>query len=355
MQCAIDTWRPRVDETIDHLLSAAGTADGLAEWFGASTYVYDAGAVQRGFVEPVRELFDRGGNRWRAGLLLTLLSGFGTEPDEYLEYACVPELLHKGALIVDDIEDDANLRLHEPPIHERYGTDVAVNAGNFCYFFPQLIVLSDPKDLGADACHCLLADVALEMSHLHLGQTIDVQWQDRAGDDVDLDAYRQLCACKTGCLFRLSARMAAIIADVPDRTGRQLLRGTEQLAIAVQMTDDRLDVYHSIEETEEFGKARGNDIIEGKVTPLVIHAMDVADPDDRDELARILTTDGPSEDDIESALSILEETDSLAFAEERATEHAESAREAFRGIADLDATAIAGLDSFVDFAATGEC
>lgn len=354
MKQTLDRWRPRVDETLEQLLPRRVDTCSVESWFGRSAYAYDVTAVQRGFVDPVWDLFDRGGNRWRAGLFLALLEGLGHSPRDHFETACVVELLHKGALIADDIEDDADMRLHEPPIHEVYGTDVAVNAASFCYAFGQNVLLSDPTDLGQPIRDRLLAATVVELNHLHLGQTIDIQWQDRTGDDVSLDEYRQLCACKTGCLFRLATRMAAAIAGVPDRTRRRLLRGAEELAITFQITDDRLDAYHSIHETDHFGKERGNDVIEGKVTPLVIHALDVAEPADRCELQRILTTDSPSAAEVETALGILDETDSLAFARECAAEHATHARAAFRGVSDLDADAIARVEAFVDFAETGE-
>lgn len=355
MQKEMDRWGPQIDEALEGLLPRTVTEEKLCERFEAPAYRYDRAAIQRGFVDPVWELFDRGGNRWRAGLFLTLLEGFDLPPTEYLETACVPELLHKGALIIDDIEDDADMRLHGPPIHDQFGLDVAVNAGNFLYFFPQLVVLSDPDDLGQARRNRLLADLVLEMNHLHLGQTIDIQWQDLTGGNVDLDAYRQMCACKTGCLFRLPTRMATTIADVPARTREQLLHGAEELAIAIQITDDRLDAYHSINHTAEFGKARGNDVIEGKVTPLVIHALQVADPAERRELERILTTDGPPPADVETALDILAETGALEFARDCAAEHADQARSAFQGVADLDPAALARVESFIDFAETGEC
>lgn len=347
-------WRPLVDETLEQLLPRTVTEETLEQWFGTPAYAYDCTAVQRGLVDPVWELLDRGGVRWRAGLFLSLVDGLGRDPTEYVEYACIPVLVHKGALIVDDVEDDADLRLHGPPIHEQYGTDVAVNAGTFCYFYPQLLMLSGSTGPGPDERSRLLGDFAHEMNLLHLGQTVDIQWHQKTGRAVDLDTYRQTCACKTGSLFRLAVRMATTIAGSPERTRQSLLRGATELAIAYQITDDRLDVYHSIHRSAEFGKEVGNDIIEGKVTPLVIHALETAPPADREDLERILTTESPTEVDVESALRILKETDSLAFAQSKADEHAERASEAFRSVGGLDAEARDHLDAFVDYAATGE-
>lgn len=353
MEVRLDRWRPHVDETIETVLPRQIDAGTVEDWFGPAAYAYDPESLQRGFVDPVWELLDRGGTRVRAGLFLALVEGFGLDPTDYLEYACVPVLVHKGALIVDDIEDDADMRQHGPPIHEQFGVDVAVNAGNFLYVLPQHVLLSDPGGLGSTVSHALVADVAQELNRLHLGQTVDIQWQDRTGDDVSLDAYRQMCAAKTGCLFRLAARMATTIADEPAASTRTILRATDELAIAYQITDDRLDAYHSIHRSPEFGKNWGNDVREGKVTPLVIHALDVAEPSARRTLRRILTTADPSEADVETALQILADTGALEHAADLAAEHADRAKTAFRDVEGLDCETVSQLEAFVDDAVTG--
>ena len=352
MKQELEEWRPVINETLEEVLPRTVTPETLDGWFGTTAYTYDCEAIQHGLVDPVWELLDRGGKRWRAVLLLVLLEGFGQDPEEYLEYACIPELIHNGTLIVDDIEDDADMRRHEPPAHEQFGTDVAINAGNFLYFYPVRLLISGTRPLKPSVRDRLLVDYVTEMNRLHLGQCMDIKWQDRSGSEIDLDAYRQMCVCKTGGLCRLATRMAGSLVDKPHETKQKLIRGADQMALAFQISDDRLDVYHSIHETDTFGKEWGNDIKEGKITPLVIHALEEAGESDRAELQRILREQFPSTEDVRTVLRILEQTGAVEYAEKLAREHAESAKNEFRAIKGLDETAVSRLEEFVDFTVT---
>ncbi len=48
--------------------------------------------------------------------------------------------LHLGSLIVDDIEDGSPIRRGGPALHLQIGTPLALNAGNWLYFLPGLLV-----------------------------------------------------------------------------------------------------------------------------------------------------------------------------------------------------------------------
>jgi geranylgeranyl pyrophosphate synthase len=48
----------------------------------------------------------------------------------------ITELIHNGSLIVDDIEDRSQKRRGDLCTYLKFGTDIAINAGNFIYFAP---------------------------------------------------------------------------------------------------------------------------------------------------------------------------------------------------------------------------
>lgn len=140
-----------------------------------------------------------------------------------------------------------------------------------------------------------------------------------------------MCACKTGCLGRIVARLAAILTDQPADVEQALATYAELTAVAFQIGDDILDVENSLGRAGDFGKEFGNDVREGKKTLLVIHALSESNPETADRLRDILSADTNTEDDILEALAILEETDSVEYARERAL--------------DIAATACAELDT----------
>src|SRR5512142_2931568 len=52
----------------------------------------------------------------------------------------IVEGLHLGSLIIDDIEDESSTRRGGPTLHRQIGVPNALNAGNWLYFWPALLV-----------------------------------------------------------------------------------------------------------------------------------------------------------------------------------------------------------------------
>ncbi|MFC4437140.1 MULTISPECIES: polyprenyl synthetase family protein [Natrialbaceae] len=348
MRETLAEWRPAIDEAIADLVPREVDPDYLEGFFGEPTYEYDSAGIQRALADPLWELLDRGGKRWRAVLFLVFVDAFGEEPADYLQYACIPEILHNGTIIVDDVEDEASMRRGGPALHHVFDEDVALNAGNAMYFLPLKILTRDHADLPADrrlAAYEMLMD---ELNRTHLGQGMDICWHNEREVRVTPEQYLEMCACKTGCLGRIVARLAAIITDQPADVEEAVASYAELTAVAFQIGDDILDVENSLGRAGEFGKEFGNDVREGKKTLLVIHAIDETDPETSHRLQEILEDDENTDEEILEALSILEEADSIDYARERALELAAEARGEIDGL-DFDPETTRKLDEFTEF------
>lgn len=348
MRDVLAEWQPVVDRAIEELLPREIDEAYLTEWFGPASHRYDPDALQRALADPIWNLLDRGGKRWRAVVCLLLLDGFGADPHDYLPYACIPEILHNGTIIVDDVEDGAEMRRGEPALHHRFGADVALNAGNAMYFLPLKVISADPGDLAPRTQLSIYDMLMEELNRTHLGQGMDIYWHRHHGTAVAEAEYLEMCACKTGCLGRIVARLAAIITDQSGDTEREIANYAEDMSIAFQIGDDILDVENTLDRAGEFGKAFGNDIREGKRTLMVIHALEHADPDDADRLAAILHAEDTSREEIIEAIEILQSMDSIEYARERALEFAACAREHL-GNVPLDDERADQLASFTEF------
>ena len=173
MREVLAEWRPVVDQAIEELVPREIDEAYLAEWFGPASHRYDPDAVQHALTDPVWELLDRGGKRWRAVLCLLMIDGFGAHPGEYLPYACVPEVLHNGTIIVDDIEDGAEMRRGEPALYHTVGRDVALNPGNAMYFLPLKVIGKDPGDFDPESQLSMYEMLIYELNRTHLGQGMD--------------------------------------------------------------------------------------------------------------------------------------------------------------------------------------
>ena len=348
MRDALSAWRPEIDREIERLLPRDLTHDDLVDLFGDARFTYDTDALDRALSEPVWDLLDRGGKRWRPVLFLKLIEGVGDDPMEYLPYATIPEILHTGTIIVDDVEDEATLRRGEEAIHLRYGTDVALNAGNALYFIPLKIVSRNPGDLDPERQLAIYEMLTHELNRTHLGQGTDIVWHNQCTIDITEEEYLEMSACKTGCLGRIAGRMAALVTGQNSTVEEAFGDYAESLSIAFQIGDDILDVKHSLDEAGDFGKAFGNDIREGKRTLMVIHAVENGDADLADRLESILTAETVSDEEVLEAIEIMEEAGSVEFAREKALQMAADARAQLDRI-DLDPSVSAELEEFTRF------
>ncbi|RQG87003.1 polyprenyl synthetase family protein [Natrarchaeobius halalkaliphilus] len=326
MRETLAEWRPAVDEALADLVPREIDAEYLETFFGEPTYEYDPDGIQRALSDPLWDLLDRGGKRWRAVLFLVLVEGFGADPMEYLPYACIPEILHNGTIIVDDVEDEAAKRRGEPALHHLYGQDVALNAGNAMYFLPLKILTENPADLPDDRRLAAYEMLMYELNRTHLGQGMDICWHNEREVRITPAEYLEMCACKTGCLGRIVARLAAIITDQPDDVEETVANYAELTAVAFQIGDDILDVENSLGRAGEFGKEFGNDVREGKKTLLVIHAIEESAPENALRLEEILEADANTDEEVLEALTIIENAGSIEYARNRALELAAQAR-----------------------------
>ncbi|MFB6113068.1 MAG: polyprenyl synthetase family protein [Halodesulfurarchaeum sp.] len=326
MRDSLSAWRPVIDEEIERLLPRELTTADVEDLFGGARFEYDTAALQRALVDPVWELLDRGGKRWRPVLFLKLLEGLGEDPEAYLPYAIIPEILHTGTIIVDDVEDDATLRRGEEAIHLKYGVDIALNAGNALYFIPLKIITKNPANLSTDVRLRMFEMLTYELNRTHLGQGTDIVWHNQDGIDLSEAMYLEMTACKTGCLGRIAGSLAAIVADESEETEQAFADYAESLSIAFQISDDILDVMNTLDKAGDFGKAFGNDIHEGKRTLMAIHAVENAPPEDAARLESILTDDDVTDEAVLDAIDIMKETGSIEYARDEARRLAEDAR-----------------------------
>jgi geranylgeranyl diphosphate synthase type I len=347
MQHTLEEWRPIVDETIESLLPRSITGTYLGDFFGEPTYAYDSTALQRALSDPIWDLLDRGGKRWRAVLFLVFVEAFGDDPESYLEYAVIPEILHNGTIIVDDVEDEATHRRGSPALHRTHGSDIALNAGNAMYFLPLKIITRNPGDLSSEIRLDAYEMLMYELNRTHLGQGMDIWWHNEKEIRVSEDEYLEMCACKTGCLSRIVARLAAIVTD--NRACEAAVADyAEDMAVAFQIADDVLDIEHALKEGGDFGKGVGNDVREGKKTLMAIHAAENAPPERAARLEEILWTEENTDEEIREAIEILESTGSVEYARNVATELSESAISHLDGL-DLEPGPEAKLIAFAEF------
>ncbi|MXR51837.1 polyprenyl synthetase family protein [Halovenus sp. WSH3] len=348
MREVLAEWRPVIDDAIEELLPRRIDDAYLTDFFGEPTYKYQPEAIQEALADPIWLLLDRGGKRWRAILFLMIVDALGDDPEEYLPYACIPEILHNGTIIVDDVEDEAQMRRGGPALHHEHGTDIALNAGNAMYFIPLKVIEKYRGDLSDSQRLAIYEMLTHELNRTHLGQGMDICWHNEKEITVDEQQYYEMCACKTGCLARIVARLAAIVTDQPEEVEQQLARYAEELSIAFQIGDDILDIQNTLDQAGEFGKEFGNDIREGKKTLMAIYTAQEAPAEDVARLEEILWAEDNTDEEIMEAIEIMQSVGAIEYADTRARELSASARSHLDDL-DLESESEQHLREFTKF------
>lgn len=230
-------------------------------------------SLNKTFSQPIWDLLDRGGKRWRPVLCMLVAELLGHKRTEIFEIAALCEIIHNGTLLVDDIEDSSTVRRNKPCVHLLFGTDIAINAGNLMYYAPMLYLQKCGK-FSSEIMAKLNQIYFEEMVQLHIGQGWDILWHntDRLdGDFPTEDQYLQMTAHKTGVLARLSSRMVCATLNATQEQTEVLIKFVENMGVAFQIQDDLLNL-----EGEQFKKTKGyngEDIHQGKITLMVIHYL----------------------------------------------------------------------------------
>ena len=161
---------PVSDDKPNRLSSGAGTeagmfADGcLAELLGIDHSAAVASTLRQALLDPVVSLTANPGKRIRAQLVAMTYRLFYddravslTAAKQCRDCAEVVELMHAGSLIVDDIEDGSEMRRGRPALHVQYGVPLALNAGNWLYFWP--FELLKDAGLAAEKWRVYMSDI----------------------------------------------------------------------------------------------------------------------------------------------------------------------------------------------------
>jgi geranylgeranyl pyrophosphate synthase len=312
-----------VDREIEKQFPRKITKQWLEHALGKAAYAYDAETISRSMAEPIWDLLDRGGKRWRPALCLLCCAAVGGKEENAMPFTPVVELVHSGTLLCDDVEDDSQKRRGKPCTHRLYGTDIAVNDGCALYFIPLVLLYRNRQKLGEGKINEIYDLYAEEMLRVSVGQATDILWHKGLKSEITEQQYLQMVVNKTGVLARFAAKLGAILGNGSKEQIAALGRFGESLGMGFQIQDDILELTG-----KEFKKGKGSaggDIHEGKRTLLVIKTLEKASPSDKKRLLEILDSHPTDEKTIREAISIIERYGAIDYAREKACSVVEKA------------------------------
>jgi len=279
---------PLIDKVIEKYIPRGFSKDSVLFKVNPPMYSYNLEPLNKAIAEPIWDMLDRGGKRWRPALFLLICEALGRDSDYCLDFSIIPEVIHNGTLVIDDIEDSSKLRRGKPCTYKIFQTDIAVNAGNAMYYLPLLPLMTQKAKLTLEMQRDIYEVYVQEMINLSMGQAMDIAWHKGIAnaDELGEEDYLQMCAYKTGTLARMAAKIAAVLSGANKPLVEKLGRFAESIGVAFQMQDDLLDITGV-----EFAKKKGGvgqDITEGKRSLLVIYTLKKANSADKKRLIEIL-------------------------------------------------------------------
>ncbi len=208
-----------------------------------------------------RYIIEAGGKRIRPRLVLLFANALGFAGPERFTLAAIVEFIHTATLLHDDVVDESALRRGRETANAMFGNAASVLVGDFLYSraFQMMVSLDRMRvlDVLADATNVIAEGEVLQLMNMH-------------DPDIAVEDYLRVIRFKTAKLFEASARLGAILAEVPAEVEEACAAYGRSLGTAFQLVDDLLD-YEG--DSSRLGKNVGDDLREGKPTMPLLLAM----------------------------------------------------------------------------------
>ncbi|HIY86144.1 MAG TPA: polyprenyl synthetase family protein [Candidatus Yaniella excrementavium] len=273
----------------------------------------------------------QGGKRLRALLAWWGWQGAGGDADDprIIDAGVALELFQAAALIHDDILDRSNTRRGQPSVHKRFqnlhddnqwvqdgthfGVSAGILAGDLALGLSEEI-FSTTADATAfavparDAFHAMRFEVMT-------GQYLDILAEAHLPDDpeIALERARKILQFKSAHYSAVwPFELGGVLAGADETTLSAYREFSLPLGMAFQLGDDLLGVFGDPELT---GKPAGDDLVEGKRTELVAHALISLNSQDAETLNNFLMHPAQSSHSIQHVQELLERSGARATVE----------------------------------------
>jgi heptaprenyl diphosphate synthase len=208
----------------------------------------------------VNELVKSGGKRTRPAFLI-ISSQFGKyNRKKSVSAAGAIEILHTATLVHDDIIDRSKFRRGKATISEKYGSEMAIYAGDFL-FTKAVLMLSNGISVEK------LDMVARAVKVICEGE-VD-QYQERYDLNISTFSYLKRITRKTAVLFAAACGLGAYLSKCQASIIKQLSRFGMYYGIAFQIRDDLNDF---LSNRDSMGKTVGIDFVNGNITLPIIYS-----------------------------------------------------------------------------------
>ena len=246
----------------------------------------------------------RGGKRMRPMLILLMAKNFGRVSSVTQHAAVGLELLHTASLVHDDVVDESSERRGQASVNALYDNKVSVLVGDFILSTALLYVSKTHSEVIVR----YLSELGRTLSDGEILQLTNIQ-----NEAITETAYYEIIKRKTAALFEACAAIGAESAGASHDDVEAARKFGQNLGIIFQIRDDIFDYYDS----KEIGKPTGNDMLEGKLTLPVIHALKSTGNAEMMMLARKVKAREVKQSEIDQLLAFTKENGGIEYADQQ--------------------------------------
>ncbi|PWN29020.1 terpenoid synthase [Jaminaea rosea] len=248
-------------------------------------------ASERSLLEPYSYLCSRPGKSIRSKLIDAFNIWLRVPEHRLQKVRKVVEMLHNASLLMDDVEDNSDLRRGAPVAHKVYGTPQVLNTSNYVYFlvFREIEAMGHERaehegqgSLSSASQKATQSERLLveEMINLHRGQGLDLLWRDTLQCPTE-EEYVEMVRNKTGGLLRIAGGLMTIWrGESEDGAAGQRSTSTtstpnlapllDLIGLLFQIRDDYMNLDS---DTYAHNKGFAEDLTEGKFSFPMIHGI----------------------------------------------------------------------------------
>ncbi|MHB1049598.1 MAG: polyprenyl synthetase family protein [Bacteroidota bacterium] len=281
-----------------------------------------------------RYIVKQKGKRIRPIVVFLAAKACGAVNDSTYRGATLVEILHTATLVHDDVVDDSDMRRGLASIKAVWKNKVAVLMGDYLLSTGLMISLKN------DDVYFLKA-VSDSVRRMSEGEILQIQKSREL--DIDEATYLTIISNKTASLLSTCSEIGAA-SSTEDPAQRKLMKDYgENVGMAFQIRDDILDF---TSRKSILGKPIGGDVKEKKITLPLIHALQQTSKQESKKVLKMIKN-GMKGNDVEYVVDFVRQNGGIQYAEQRALEFGNAARECLKPFPETDARR--SLELFVDF------
>lgn len=253
-----------------------------------------------------------GGKRMRPMLTVLAANALHYQGKDHISIAAIIEFIHTATLLHDDVVDESNMRRGRETANALFGNSASVLVGDFLYTrsFQMMVELDHMRIMKilSDATNIVAEGEVLQLMNCN-------------DPDTTESSYMEVIYCKTAKLFEAATQLAAVVSHQPDNIEKAMQEYGKHLGTAFQLVDDIMDY---TADAKAMGKNVGDDLAEGKPTLPLLYAMEKGNESQR-QLIRDAIEHCNGMEHLEEILTIMKETGSLAYTQQKAEKEADLA------------------------------